>query len=149
MVIKQLSVFLENREGRLEKVAETLGNNHINIVSISLADTTEYGMLRMIVSDPVKGKTVLKEAGFSAMMTDVIAIKLPQKVGVMHSLLKLLVSQEISVEYMYTLATGKNASVVVKLSNALKAIELLTANGYELFRAEDAYQINCDNSCDE
>ena len=64
MVIKQLSVFLENREGRLEKVTETLGNNHINIVSISLADTTEYGMLRMIVSDPVKGKTVLKEAGF-------------------------------------------------------------------------------------
>lgn len=144
MVVKQLSVFLENREGRLEKVTETLGKNQINIVSISLADTSEYGMLRMIVSDPAKGKSVLKEEGFSAMLTDVIAIKLPQRVGVLHTLLELLVKEDISVEYMYTLATGDQASVIVKLSNARKAIELLTGDGYELFNAVDAYQINHD-----
>lgn len=146
MVIKQLSVFLENREGRLERVTETLAVNQINIVSISLADTTEYGMLRMIVSDPKKGREVLKEAGFSAMLTDVIAIKLPQRIGVMHSLLKLLANEEISIEYMYTLASGQNASIIVKLSDARKGIELLLNNEYTLFNSEEAYQINYDGN---
>ena len=66
MTIKQLSVFLENREGRLDEVLKTLGANDVNIVALSLADTADYGMLRMIVSDPMKGKAVLKEAGIKA-----------------------------------------------------------------------------------
>ncbi len=142
MLIKQLSVFIENREGRLEKVTETLSENQINIVSLSLADTSEFGMLRMVVSDPVKGKAVLKEAGFSAMLTDVLAIKLPHKIGALFTLLEFLVARDISIEYMYALATGENASIIVKVSDVNAAVEVLETNHYELFTAEDAYKIN-------
>ena len=78
ITIQQLSVFLENREGRLDEVLSVLAGNDVNIVALSLADTTEYGMLRMIVSDPNKGKAVLKENGITAMLTDVIALRVPQ-----------------------------------------------------------------------
>ena len=76
MFVKQLSVFIENREGRLEQVTEVLKEENINILSLSMADTTEYGMLRMIVSDPEKARNGLREKGFSAMLTDVLAVKL-------------------------------------------------------------------------
>ncbi len=142
MLIKQLSVFIENREGRLEKVTETLAVNKINIVSLSLADTSEYGMLRMVVSDPVKGKAVLKEAGFSSMLTDVLAIKIPHKIGMLYSLLELLVAKGISVEYMYTLSTGEEPSIIAKVSDVTSAIKVLGENDIELFNAEEAYKIN-------
>ena len=79
MRIQQLSVFLENREGRLDEVLTVLGKNDVNIVALSLADTADYGMLRMIVSDPMKGRMVLKEAGITAMLTDVVAIRVKNK----------------------------------------------------------------------
>ncbi|MDO5519056.1 MAG: amino acid-binding protein [bacterium] len=145
MVIKQLSVFIENREGRLEKVTETLAKNEINIVSLSLADTAEYGVLRLIVSDPIKGKQVLKDAEFSAMLTDVIAIKLPHNIGKLQKVLTDIVAADLSVEYMYTLATGENASLIVKTSDTEKAVDTLIHCGYELFPAEDAYKINCED----
>lgn len=140
MVIKQLSVFIENRAGRLEQVTETLKEHGINITSLSLADTMEYGMLRMIVSDPVKGKKVLKEAGFSAMLTDVIAVKLPHKIGMLHELLKTLTT--VNIEYMYALATNENAAMILKISNIEAAQEALLENGFELLNEELAYTIN-------
>ncbi len=76
ITIQQLSVFLENREGRMDEVLAVLGNNDVNIVALSLADTSDYGMLRMIVSDPHKGRAVLKENGITAMLTDVVALPL-------------------------------------------------------------------------
>ncbi|MDF2542987.1 MAG: hypothetical protein K0S47_2705 [Herbinix sp.] len=143
MVIKQLSVFIENREGRLEHVTEILSDHGINIASFSLADTSEYGMLRMIVSDPEKGRNVLKEEGFSAMLTDVIAVKIAQKVGTLHEILKVLFDASISVEYMYTLATaGKDTSIIMKLSNLTKALQVLEGNSYVVCAAEEAYNIN-------
>ena len=81
ITIQQLSVFLENREGRLDEVLSVLAGNEINIVALSLADTTEYGMLRMIVSDPNKGKAVLKDNGITAMLTDVVALRVPHETG--------------------------------------------------------------------
>lgn len=143
MVIKQLSVFIENREGRLEKVTQTIKDHNINIVSLSLADTTEYGMLRLIVSDPERAKKVLKEEGFSAMLTDVIAVKLPHQIGMLHDLLKILADVDISIEYMYTLATGENASIILKVSDLDKSITALKENNLELFQSDEAYQINC------
>lgn len=79
ITIQQLSVFLENREGRLDEVLSVLAGNDINIVALSLADTSEYGMLRMIVSDPNKGKAVLKENGITSMLTDVVALRVPHE----------------------------------------------------------------------
>lgn len=140
MLIKQLSVFIENRAGRLEQVTEMLKENGINITSLSLADTSEYGMLRLIVSDPTKGKSVLKEAGFSAMLTDVIAVKLPHKIGMLHELLKTL--EAVNIEYMYALATNENAAMILKISNNEVALKALQANGFELINEELAYSIN-------
>lgn len=140
-MIKQLSVFIENTEGRLEKVTEIINNNCINIMSISLADTADYGMLRMIVSDPEKGRNVLKEAGFSVKLVDVLAVKLPHKIGMLHKLLKVLVDADISVEYMYVLDTGKLPSMILKVSDAEKALDALKDSEYEVISEEDAYNI--------
>lgn len=140
MIIKQLSVFIENRTGRLENVTETLKDNDINITSLSLADTSEFGMLRMIVSNPSEGKRVLKEAGFSAMLTDVIAVKLPHKIGMLHELLKVL--DDVNIEYMYALATNENAAMILKISDNKAAIAALEKGGFELVHEDVAYTIN-------
>jgi len=140
LAIRQLSVFIENRTGRLEKVTETLKDNGINITSMSLADTSEYGLLRMIVSNPTEGKRVLKEAGFSAMLTDVLAVKLPNKIGMLHELLKVL--DDVNIEYMYALATNENASMVIKISDINKGMQFLSKHGFELVEEETAYTIN-------
>ena len=143
MVIKQLSVFIENTKGRLERVTEALTEKNVNIASFSLADTAEYGLLRMIVSDPEKGREVLKEEGFSAKLTDVIAVKIAQKSGTLHQLLKCLSDAGISVEYMYTLATsGKDSSIIMKLSDVEEGIKLLISNDYSLCSASEAYELN-------
>lgn len=143
MMIKQLSVFIENREGRLERVTETLKEKNINIAAFSLADTSEYGLLRMIVSDPEEGKKALKEEGFSASLADVIAVKIAQKPGTLHAVLKVLSDAGLSVEYMYTLATvGKDTSVIMKLSDLSVAMKVLETSGYEVCTAKEAYNHN-------
>lgn len=124
MVVKQLSVFLENRQGRLGEVLQVLKDNNVNILSISLADTTEYGLLRLIVEDPEKGKDALLAAGFSAMLANVVIIKIPHTPGSLQNMLKIVVDKEINVEYMYGLTTeGDEASIVIKTSDLEKACE--------------------------
>ncbi|WMJ89568.1 ACT domain-containing protein [Anaerocolumna sp. MB42-C2] len=142
MLIKQLSVFIENREGRLEKVTETINENNINIISASLADSSEYGMFRMIVSEPEKARTVLKEAGFSANLTDVIAVKLSHKVGMLHQLFKVLAEAGISVEYMYALSSSEIGSMILKVSNSKAALEVLHKSNFDMLTAEEAYHID-------
>ena len=124
MVVKQLSVFLENRQGRLGDVLQVLKENEVNILSISLADTTEYGLLRLIVENPEAGKDALLAAGFSAMLADVLIIKIPHTPGSLQNMLKIVVEKEINVEYMYGLTTeGNEASIVIKTSDLEKACE--------------------------
>ena len=138
MYLNQLSVFLENREGRLDQVLETLKNNNVNIISLSLADTSDYGMLRMITSNPEEAKSVLKERGFSAMLTDVLAVKLEHKVGELQEVLEIICKAGINVEYMYALATKNNdATIVIKTSNAEEAALLLQKEGAEFLTSSD------------
>jgi len=138
MLIKQLSVFIENREGRLEKVLDTLKKSDINIISLSLADTADYGLLRLIVSNPELGKDTLRKNGFSAMLTDVMAIKLSHQVGQLQELLLVICKASINIEYMYALSTGKDdASIILKTSDVDKAVELLEAEGVEIIKAAD------------
>ncbi len=139
MLIKQLSVFMENRQGRLEEVSEVLSKNDVNITSFSLADTSEFGLLRMIVDNPMHGKNVLKEAGFSAMLSDVIAVKLPQEVGALNKIMKVLQTENI--EYIYVLATGEHPSLIIKADNLESTIKNLEENHFSLF-GEEAYTIN-------
>ena len=143
MFIKQLTVFIENRAGRLEQVTQILKDNNINIVSVSLADTSDYGLLRLILSDPDKAVTVLKEAGLSAMTTNVIAVKLTQHVGKLGELLAILSDAGVNVEYMYGLTSGdENASIVLKTSDQNKALDAITASTFELLTTEETYSMN-------
>ena len=138
MFIKQLSVFIENREGRLGDVLTTLKDNNINIVSLSLADTSDYGMLRMVTCNPEEAKKVLKEKGFSAKLTDVIAVKLEHKVGQLQHVLEVLITANINVEYMYALATkNDDATIVIKTSNAEEAALLLQKEGAEFLTSNE------------
>lgn len=137
MFVKQLSVFIENREGRLEQVTEVLASEGINILSLSMADTTEYGMLRMIVSDPQKAKKSLVEEGFSAMLTDVIAVKLEDRVGELHKMTHVLCSLSLNIEYMYALASSGKRAMIVKASDGNAAVKALTDGGLELFSNEE------------
>lgn len=142
MTIKQLSVFLENRSGRLEEVLDILGNNDVNIVALSLADTSDYGMLRMIVNNPQKGRTVLKEAGITAMLTDVVALRVPHATGSLAKAMHQIVDGEINVEYMYAFANGSDASAVIKSDDPDRVVEILKGNGFDVWSEEEAYRAN-------
>ena len=138
MYLNQLSVFLENREGRLDQVLETLKNNNVNIISLSLADTSDYGMLRMIVSSPEEAKAALKAAGFSANLTPVIGMKLGHKAGSLQSALSVICKEGINIEYMYALATsGDDAIIVVKTTDLDKSAAALENAGVVLAKAEE------------
>jgi hypothetical protein len=124
MIEKQLSVFIENRTGRLGEVLQVLKDSGVNIQSLSLADTTEYGLLRLIVDKPEVGKERLSAAGFSSMLTDVLIVRIPHNPGGLQTILKTVAEKNISVEYMYGLTiTGDEASVVMKTSDLAKASE--------------------------
>ena len=142
MTIKQLSVFLENREGRLDEVLKTLGTNGVNIVALSLADTSDYGMLRMIVSDPAKGKTVLKEAGITSMLTDVVALRVPHATGSLSKAMHEIVQAGINVEYMYAFANGADASAILKSDDPEKVVTVLKNAGFDVWEADEAYHAN-------
>ncbi len=138
MVAKQLSVFIENRQGRLGEVLNVLKENKVNILSLSLADTTEYGLLRLIVNNPELGKQKLTEDGFSTMLTDVIIMKINHEAGSLQDLLAVLANNDINVEYMYGLSIdGNEAYVVLKASDLQKASDILTSNGVKTISTED------------
>ena len=138
MFINQVSVFIENRTGRLDVVLETLKEANINIISLSLADSSDYGLLRMIVSEPERAKEVLKEKDLSAMLTPVLGVKLSHKVGQLQVLLAEICKAGINIEYMYALATGSDdASIVIKTANLKEAADVLEKSGVELIRSEE------------
>lgn len=140
--IQQLSVFLENREGRLDTVLKILAENDVNIVALSLADTSDYGMLRMIVSDPHKGKAALKDAGITAMLTDVVALRVPHATGSLSKAMHQIVEGEINVEYMYAFANGADASAVIRCDDPLRVIDILKGSGFDVWSEKEAYHAN-------
>ena len=138
MVAKQLSVFIENRQGRLGEVLNVLKTNDVNILSLSLADTTEYGLLRLIVNNPELGKEKLAEEGFSTMLTSVLVLKINHEAGSLQGLLKILSDNNINIEYMYGLSIdGEEASVVLKASDLGKAEEVLLKVGVKTLSSEE------------
>ena len=140
--IQQLSVFLENREGRLDEVLKVLAENEVNIVALSLADTSDYGMLRMVVSEPQKGRTALKEEGITAMLTDVVALRVPHATGSLSKAMHYLVTGGVNVEYMYAFANGNDAAAVLKSDDPGKVVEILKDNGFDVYSADEAYRAN-------
>ena len=138
MPAKQLSVFIENRQGRLGEVLHVLKENNINILSLSLADTTEYGLLRLIVNNPAACKEKLSDAGFSTLLTDVLVVKISHRSGSLQDLLKVLSDNNIGIEYMYGLSIdGDEASVVIKPSALAAAEQVFLANGASFLTSEE------------
>lgn len=140
MAIRQLSVFLENRAGRLEDVLNLLKEEQINIISLSLADTSDYGMLRLLVNDPEKGREVLKRDGFSATLNQIVAVTLPHQVGALQQVVHTLYQSGINIEYMYALCTRTDEAVIaIKPSDPEKAEKVLRETGARFFEAGDVF----------
>lgn len=140
--IQQLSVFLENREGRLDDVLKVLAKKDVDIVALSLADTSDYGMLRMIVSDPHKGRAALKEEGITAMLTDVVALRVPHATGSLSKAMHQIVEGEVNIEYMYAFANGSDAAAVLKSDDPARVIDILKGSGFDVYSADEAYHAN-------
>jgi hypothetical protein len=141
MIIKQLSVFLENKSGRLHEVSAILGEAGINMSAFSVADTSEFGILRLIVSDHEKAFRVLRENNFSVNLTDVVCLNCPNQPGALAAALRILSENEVAIEYLYAFSVGESANVVVKPDNLEKCISVLTQHRMELVRASDLYRI--------
>ncbi len=137
MFAKQLTVFIENRTGRLCEVLNVLKNNKVNILSLSLADTTEFGLLRLIVDNPALGKEKLSEGGYSSLLSDVSVIKIPHTSGSLQELLRVIDEAGVNIEYMYGLSIeAEDAHVVLKASDAAKIDAILTKAGVETLSTE-------------
>jgi len=138
MYIKQVSVFLENAAGRLFSALKVLKAENINIISLSLADSSDYGMLRMVVDDSDKAKEALKAAGMSAHLTDVCAIKLPHTVGSLQDVLLKVADAGINIEYMYALSTkDENACIVIKPTDSAECMDTLKGLNLNYITQED------------
>ncbi len=127
MFAKQLTVFIENRSGRLSEVLGVLKENNVNILSLSLADTTEFGLLRLIVDDAARGKEKLTEKGFSSLLSDVSIIKIPHKVGSLQELLKAIDKDGVNIEYMYGLSIDSDQAYVVLKASSIEKLDRIFA----------------------
>jgi hypothetical protein len=141
MIVHQLSVFLENKSGRLTEVLEALGGENIRVTALSVADTTEFGILRMIVSDPGKARDVLKSRQFTVNMTDVISIMAPNEAKYYAMVLKILSDRDISIEYTYAFSVGTKSVIILRCSNTETAIQALKDHELELIKASDLYKL--------
>jgi hypothetical protein len=141
MIIKQLSVFLEDKSGRLTELTRILAENDINITALSIADATDYGIIRMVVGRPELAVSVLKEKGFSVHLTDVACIVVPNEPGGLYHALKILADNNINIDYIYAFAMQSTASVVIRSESISKVIEVLQKNKLELLQASQVYQI--------
>lgn len=139
MFIKQLSIFVENKFGRLEAIIDCLSKNNINLRALSLADTADYGVLRVIVDDADKAKAALSEIGVISKLTDVVAVYLDDRSGGLASVLSVLKNEDVSVEYMYAFLGRKEgkALMVLKADDEQKAEQVLTKNNIPMVTQED------------
>ena len=141
MIVHQLSVFLENKSGRLTEVLEALGGENIRVTALSVADTTEFGILRMIVSDPARAKEVLKSRQFTVNITDVISIMAPNEAKYYAMVLKILSDKDISIEYTYAFSVGEKSVIILRCSNTETAIQALKDHEMDLIKASDLYKL--------
>ena len=124
-IIKQLSIFLENRTGRINEVAKILSENGVNMQAFSMAETADFGLLRLIVPDVDKAVEALRAASFAVMLTDVLCISCPNVPGSLSAVLEKLASNDIFIEYMYAFSEGDTANVVIRPTNVEAAVKVL------------------------
>lgn len=141
MLAKQLSIFLENKSGRLTEVTEVLGKADVNLSAMSIADNSDFGILRCIVSEPDKAYRELKAAHFTVKITDVIGFVCPNTSGSLAKVLKHLSDNGIFIEYMYSFANGDVAHVVIRPTDLEACDRVLAEKKVELMAANDLYKL--------
>jgi hypothetical protein len=141
MLAKQLSIFLENKSGRLTEVTEVLGKAGVNLSAMSIADNSDFGILRCIVSNPDLGYKVLKDAHFTVKLTDVIGFTCPNTPGSLAVVLKCLSDAGVFIEYMYSFSNGDSANVVIRPSDLKLCDQILESKKVDLIAASDLYKL--------
>jgi hypothetical protein len=137
MTMKQLSVFLENKSGRLAEVLRILGEAGINIYALTIADTSEYGILRLIVNDSQKAVENLKQQEFTANLTDVIAVSIDNHAGAYANIIQILANNEISIDYTYAIGLGQKAALILRPENIDATIRTLESEKVEFLKISD------------
>lgn len=143
MKVSQLSVFIENKSGRLADVTRALEKGGINIRALSIADTIDYGLLRLIVNDPVGAKATLVNAGFTVTLTEVLAIEVPDKPGGLAGIIEILSEGGLNIEYMYAFvgASGENAIVIFRIERIDEAIPILQSKGVRILTGDELHSL--------
>ncbi|MBR9980259.1 MAG: ACT domain-containing protein [Desulfatitalea sp.] len=143
MQVEQISVFLENKSGRLSEVTGILAEAGVNIHALALADTSDFGVLRLIVDDNEKAASALKDNGLTVGRTEVVAVEVEDRPGGLHQILEALKGTDINVEYMYAYVhhTGKHAVMIFRFDNSAAAIEVLTAQAVSIITRDRLYAI--------
>ena len=141
MQAEQISVFLENKAGRLCEVTGILAEAEVNIRALALADTSDFGVLRLIVDDTDKATETLKKAGFTVGKTNVLAVEVPDRPGGLYHILNLLQSSNINVEYMYAFVqqSGSNAVMIFRFDNTVEALTVIQQNGLRVIEGKTLY----------
>ena len=141
MLVKQISVFVQNEPGRLSQITRLMAENEIDIRSISISDTVDFGILRLIVNDPEKCERVPKENGFTVSITNVIAVGIADEPGSLSKVFALADDNGINVEYVYAFIshTTQDACIIMRVSDGEKAAKVLTDQGIKVLSAEDVY----------
>ena len=143
MKVSQLSVFIENKSGRLADVTRTLAESNVNIRALSIADTIDYGLLRLIVNDPIRAKKTLMDAGFTVALTEVLAIEIPDKPGGLAGIIDILAQAGLNIEYMYAFVgtSGENAIVVFRIERVDEAIAALQGKGVRILTGDELHSL--------
>ena len=143
MKVKQIAVFLENRAGRLADISHTLAQHAINIRALSLADTADFGILRLVVNDTAKAQEVLKENGFTVGITDVLAVDVPDQPGALDAILQIIRKADLNVEYMYafTKKSGESGMLLFRFDDQETAIKVLMGAGCRLLTDEEVHTL--------
>ena len=143
MKVEQISIFIENKSGRLAEITRIRGEAGINIRALSLADTSDFGILRLIVNDCAKANTVLKENGFTVSKTEVVAVEVPDRPGGLSAILQALDREAINVEYMYAFVErcGGNAVIIFRFDETDKAIAALQAQNFNMLEGSRLYNM--------
>lgn len=143
MRAQQISIFLENKAGRLAEVTAILRDAKVNIRALSLADTTDFGILRLIVNNNDVAEKALKDEGFTVGKTNVIAVEVDDTPGGLNNVLDPLTAEGVNVEYMYAFANphGKNAIMIFRFDNLDKAIDILNRQGINIIKGDDVYNL--------
>ena len=141
MTVDQISVFVENRPGKLLEITELLGQAGVDIRAMSIADTTDFGILRIIVEDTEATMTLLKNAGYIVKLNRVLAVEIPDEPGSLAKILHIFATKELSIEYLYAFISpcAGGAYVIFRMENIDRASEVLTANGVKLASAKQLF----------